>query len=129
MLAVPLTHCCQFNRVTSPVTPPTPPARDQARAFVQTCIDRILGGDEALRKKPEFRMLTLDFAGGSLEKIEVVSFVPIYSAEGELLENQFKVRLRAEGSDCLGRRVEDRITCKVERENEEWSIDWLLEND
>lgn len=111
----------------SPSTPPAPAAKDQARDFVQSCIDRILGGDETLRTRGPFSVLTLGFAGGTIDTIKMVTFVQAYSPEGEMLKDQFKVKLEAEGADYLGRSRKETVPYKVELKDGKWSIDFLIE--
>jgi hypothetical protein len=112
---------------TSPSTPPAPATKDQATSYVQSCIDRILGGDETLRTKGPFSLLTLGFAGGTIDTIKIVTFVQAYSSEGEMLKDQFKVKLEAEGTDYLGRSRKETVPYKVELKDGKWSIDFLIE--
>lgn len=109
-----------------PAVSPDPDPKEQARDFVQSCIDRVLGGDEAFKTKGPFSILTLGFAGGRIDTIQMISFVQAYSAEGEALEDQFRVKLEAEGIDYLGRSRKETVPYKVELKDGKWTIDFLL---
>ena len=115
--------------MATPAEPPAPDPKEQARASVQSCIDRVLGGDKTALQKT-FPLLALSFAGKTPIRMEITSFVQAYSSDGKLLGNQFNVTIEADGFDYLGRSKPKQIVRKkVQLKDGKWSISLLTEDD
>lgn len=101
-------------------TPPAVTQSEAAKAHVQQYLDRIMGGDKATKTS---------LLGGqgvsfsTIDSAEITSAVQSYTADGEKVDDFFKVIVHVKGDDSLGRKkIEANIDLLLKFEDGKWKV-------